>query len=368
MAEGGPHVLLLAGRLKDGDDGRSVLALVERLGTVGVSAQVLCASALAGDDRVIGRAGLGHRWLLPLTVRGLRPGQGGLIRPDLLHVLTPGAGALGIAAADCWRIPYVQTVDEFLTPGERLRVSRRWCRSLIAASYDLAEDLERVWGVSAGFLTVVRPGIPVPGEEHPPPVQHRVPVIGTAGPLKDTSGFATFLNAARRVLDGGVDAEFVIAGQGDDEVDLRRRADRLRIADRVTFAAQPAVGPRFWGLLDLYNQPATAPTVGRSLANALAFGVPSVASDVQGLRALMTHGETGLLVPPENSGALAEAILALLADPERARILGNRGRDRIRRDFDPDAEAANLASIYRRFSGGGCAVAVRASHVGGATC
>ncbi len=345
------NVLLLAGRLRGHDDAHPVLSLAERLSTLGVSAQVLCTSGGAGlpmGDRLIVHPALGRRWQQPLAVRNLRPGDGWLKRPDLLHVLSAKMSAVGLAIADRWQIPYVQTVDDFLTHGDRLRLSRRWCRALVAASRDLADDLVRGWGVPASLLTVVHPGIEAAQENEKPPAAHRIPVIGAAGPLVDASGFATFLNAARRAIDGGIDAEFVIAGQGEDEFDLRRRAERLRIADRVTFAGQPAVGQQFWGVLDLYCQPATTPTVGRPLATALGFGVPAIASDIEGLRALVDHDETGLRVPIENSGALAEAIVTLLGDPDRARRLGLLGRERIRRDFDPDAEAANLATVYHR--------------------
>src|SRR5207249_1429134 len=112
-------------------------------------------------------------------------------------------------------------------------------------------------------------------------------------------------NAARRVLDAGIDAEFIIAGQGDDEVDLRGRASRLQIADRITFAGRNVVGARFWRVLDVFCQTSLSPTVGRTLALAMAFGVPAVVSDVEGLCALVQHGETGLIVPPGDSGALA---------------------------------------------------------------
>jgi glycosyltransferase involved in cell wall biosynthesis len=214
--------------------------------------------------------------------------------------------------------------------------------------------LKSSFGILSPFVSVVYPGISTPGDETDIPVQTgRVPVIGTAGPLVASSGFATFLSAARRVLDAGVDAEFVIAGQGEDEVDLRRRAARLKIADRVTFAGQPVVGLRFWSVLDVFCQTSLTPTVGRTLATAMASGVPCVATDIEGLRTLVTHEETGLRVPPNDSSALAATILSLLGDPVRARRLGRQGRALIRRDFDPEAEAQTLACLYESVLGGG---------------
>src|SRR5262249_14665489 len=150
--------------------------------------------------------------------------------PDLLHVLPTRMSEAGLAIAEHWGVPMVQTVDEFIPTGGRLRLSRRYCRRLIANGRELADDLISALGVPADRVAVVTPGIRAPGVPPPRGGDRRVPVIGTAGPLAAGSGHATFLSAARKVIDAGVDAEFVVAGRGADEVDLRRRAHRLRIA------------------------------------------------------------------------------------------------------------------------------------------
>lgn len=355
-------VLLLAGRLGDDDDDAPIAPLIERLARQGIAAQVLCiargpAPASAGG-RIVELPGLGNRWQRAFAARRLRFDDG-LRRPELLHVVHPAMAAVGLAIADHWKIPYVQTVNEFLSPGTRLRVGRRWCRGLVATSLELAEDLVRNLGIPRDFLTLAPPGIAIPEESSATSRRGVVPVIGTAGPLVASAGIATFLNAARRVLDAGIDAEFVIAGQGEAEVDLRRRAGRLRIADRVTFVGRHVVGLRFWRVLDVFCQTSMAPTVGRTLALAMAFGVPAVASDLEGLRALVEHGATGVCVSPGDSGALARSILGLLADPARTRRMGQAGRESIRRDFDPATEARRLATLYRRVLGGSTAPAPR---------
>ncbi|HMB04434.1 MAG TPA: glycosyltransferase family 4 protein [Isosphaeraceae bacterium] len=353
MAEPTRNVLLLAGHLGEHDDGWPIGALLERLARRGIAAQVLCVARAAGaraDYRVVEDPGLGHRWWRPLAVRRLRFGEG-LKRPDLIHAIHREMGPAALAIAEHWQIPYLLTIQEFLPSRGRLRLSRRWCRRLIATSRDLALDLARSLDVPAHFLSVVNQGVMDVGGGARTRKAGQVPVIGAAGALEPDSGFATFLNAARRVLDAGVDAEFMIAGAGEGEVDLRRRAKRLRIADRVTFTTHSLVGSRFWSVLDLYCQTTLVPTVGRTLAIAQSFGVPSIASDVEGLRALVAHDETGLRVTPGDSTALARTILALLADPERARSLGRRGRESVRRDFDPEAEAHGLATVYRRVLG-----------------
>jgi glycosyltransferase involved in cell wall biosynthesis len=336
------------------DEGRPIRALVDRLLTLRIEARVLCvARDGTNEPGVVEFPGLGSRWQRAFAVRRLRFGET-LERPELLHVLRAELAPIGLAIAEHWGIPYVQTVNEFLGHRGRLKLSRRWCKRIVAASADLVDDLSQGFGVPPALLSIIAPGIMI-GEEPREPVSDplaRVPVIGTAGPLVPASGFATFLNAARRVLDAGVDAEFVIAGQGESELDLRRRAGRLRIADRVTFVSPPVVGLRFWNVLDIFCQTSLVATVGRTLALALASGVPSIASDIEGLRTLIVHDKTGLLIPPDDSAALAGTILALLRDTDRATRLATQGREAIRRDFDPDAEARNLADLYRTVSTG----------------
>ena len=125
-----------------------------------------------------------------------------------------------------------------------------------------------------------------------------MPVVGSAGRLDAGSGHEVFLDAAHLVVGSGLDAEFVVAGQGPQEAALRRRADRLAIADRVTFAAEPAPEDTFWTAIDLYCQPSRGPTIGLTLARAMAAGIPGIAADVPGLRDLVGRGDGGLTVPP----------------------------------------------------------------------
>ncbi len=351
MAEAGSDVIFLAGRLVARDDLRGLRDLAGRLRGLGHRSRVLCLAAAPDHalPELVECPALGRRWLLSWAVKALElVEEGG--RPRVLHVLGQGMAEAAIEVAERWRIPYLLAVDEFPRGHCRLRLSRKWCKGLVATDAELAEALTRDLGVPHRLIRLIPRGIGETGRPEVPPAAipraPRVPVVGAAGPLVPGSGFPTFLAAAKKVIEAGIDAEFLIAGHGEDEADLRRRADRLRIADRLTFADDLAVGLTFWDVLDVYCQTSVVPTVGRSLALAMAHGVPSIASDVEGLRARVVEGLTGLLVPRGDASALALAMIALLSDREAARRIGDSGREASLGGHDPEAEARRLSEIY----------------------
>jgi len=348
MADAACDILFLAGRLGGRDEIQSLRSLVDRLRRLGHESRVICLSA--GPDHglpgLFEAPGLARRWRLPWAARGLGlDGETG--RPRVLHVLGAEMADAGVEVAERWRLPYLLTIDEFPRRDARVRISRAWCRGLVATNPELAASLTREFGIPGRLIRTIARGIAEPARPARAVATGRVPVVGAAGPMVAGSGFATFLNAARRVVDSGLDAEFLLAGQGEDEAELRRRADRLRIADRLTFADDLAVGLTFWDVLDVYCQTSSVPTAGRSLALALAHGVPSIASDVEGLRALVGGGPR---IPPGDPAALATAIVELLSDRDRARAVGEAGRDAVLPDHHPDREAGRLSALYRELA------------------
>jgi glycosyltransferase involved in cell wall biosynthesis len=342
------EVVLLAGRLGLDDDGWPLAPLLDRLEHRGVLPRVLCLSrggSSGQDPRFLEFPTLGNRWLRAFVVRRLRL-ETGIEHPRLLHAVHDEMAEAALALADDWQLPYLQTVDDFGVVQRGVRLSRRWFRGLVATSQDLADELVGGLGIPADRISVIAPGISLPPSP-PRPCEWKVPVIGTAGPPVEASGFACFLEAARLVLGSGRDAEFLVATRGHDAIDLRRHAQSLEISDRVSVADFPVSGDQFWGVLDIYCQPSLVPSTGRTLALALARGIPSIATGVEGLHTLIDHGRTGMIVPADSPAALASAITGILDDPREAQLAGQRGQADIRARFDLDLEADLLARLYR---------------------
>jgi len=340
-------VAILAGRLGLDDDGWPLGPLLDRLERRGIAPRAICTARddARDDPRVLEVPALGRRWLRGLAVRRLFQGRD-VPRPAVLHAIHEETAEVALAMAETWRIPYLQTVDDFLVAEDGLRISRRWLRGFVVSSEELRDVLVDELGVPADRVTVVPPGAVV--EDAPPrPESSRVPVVAVAGPPLAETGFAPFLEAARIVLSRDRDVEFLIAVQGGDSIEVRRRALALGIQDRVTVADFDVVGPRLWSAIDVYCQPAREPSTGRTLTLALMQGVPCVAANVRGLRGLIQPGRNGLLVPPDDPAGLADALLHLIDRPDFARELGAAARTALRARFDLDAEADRLAALYR---------------------
>ncbi len=344
MERPGRRVLLLAGRLTPSEV-EALRSLLERLEGCGISARVACVSGWLGPGGV-NCPSLGSRWRCPRAGRAIL-GTDPDGRPELIHALGMATAGAALTLADGWGIPYLLTVDGFLATGGRLRLAKRWCQGLVVGCPELAVDLVTGLGVPVSWVEVIPPALTLPERAsslRPGPVR----VVGVAAGLRTGSGLSTFLGAAKRVVATGLDVEFVLAGLARDEADLRRRAERLGLAGRVTFADDP--GPRgfFWEVLDVYCQPSEVADPGRTLATAMGHGLPCVATDVPGLRSLTESGALARLVPSGNAEALATAILALLADGELARELGRRGRASVMERFNPVRGAEALTNRYSR--------------------
>jgi glycosyltransferase involved in cell wall biosynthesis len=353
MASGPLKVLILAGRLTWDGGGWPLTPLLDRLERRGCHVQVLCLSKgcdLVNDPRALELPKLGNRWLRTFAIRGLWS-HDSLERPDLLHVVHDEMGDVALDLSENAGLPYVQTVSRFGTVARGLRLSRRWCRRLVATSPDLAQELIDQLGFPRDRLAVIPPGIAPLRHQFRKARDGNVPVIGTGGPLEEASGMMVFLEAARLVLDAGHDVEFLIATQGTQQIVLRHYAQRLRIADRVTVANYPSVGADFWSVLDIYCQPAVVASAGRTLIQALGHAIPCIATDVQGLRALIDRGENGMIVAPGDADALKDALIAILDHPDEARRLGAQASDRARVNFDPEVEADRLIDVYRQAVG-----------------
>ena len=109
--------------------------------------------------------------------------------------------------------------------------------------------------------------------------------------------------------------------------------------------------PLVYSAADIFVLPSMADNLPLVLQEAMACGTPLIGFDVGGIRDLVRHGETGLLVNPGDGEALSDAILAIIEDGARRRFMGQRCIDIAKNEFDVIAQANSYADLYARIVG-----------------
>ena len=176
-------------------------------------------------------------------------------------------------------------------------------------------------------------------------------VIGCVSRWDPVKRLEILLQAVRRLASRLPRLTLLLVGGGGEEARIRRLVADTGLQDRVIFTGFLGDPTRIYGTLDLYV--ATSLKEGLPLAPLEAMGasLAIVATDVPGHRDVVVNGETGILVPPEDSAALAEAIASLGADPARRRKLGEAGRQRVLDHFAINTMVDKTADVYRRAVG-----------------
>jgi glycosyltransferase involved in cell wall biosynthesis len=170
-------------------------------------------------------------------------------------------------------------------------------------------------------------------------------VFGTIGRLSAQKGHVFLLDAAREVLAAHAAARLLVVGDGDLLAPLREQAHALGIADRTVFAGHRSDVPDLLGVLDVFCISSLYEGTPLALFEAMAAGKAIVSTAVDGCREVLSEGETGLLVPPQDAKALAAALGRVVADPKLRVALGMRAREASRL-YDVRACVDAMQALY----------------------
>ena len=179
------------------------------------------------------------------------------------------------------------------------------------------------------------------------------PLVVMAGQVAAIKGIWEYIEAASIAAGRGAAAMFVVLGddlknQGATRIEAEQRVRDRGLTETVRFLGFRPNAQRLMAAFDLVAVPSHVEPLGNATLEAMATARPVVGSRVGGIPEMIVDGETGILVPPKEPVQLADAILSLLADPERARRYGEAGRQRALSTFSVPAHAANVQAIYDR--------------------
>jgi glycosyltransferase involved in cell wall biosynthesis len=164
--------------------------------------------------------------------------------------------------------------------------------------------------------------------------------------LREEKRIDVLIAAAPRILDRHPDAELLIAGDGECRPSLAAQARGLGVAERVRFLGHREDVAAVLAMADLFVLPSRSEAFPNSLMEAMASGLPVVASAVGGIPELVHDGRTGRLVPPGDPTALAGAILDLLDRPAMLAELGRTARRSIEATYSFDRMVAQFEDLY----------------------
>jgi len=172
-------------------------------------------------------------------------------------------------------------------------------------------------------------------------------VVGFIGWLLPIKGPMHLLKAMEDVWQDHADTMVVFIGKGDLEVDLRAEALKSGANGRVNFLGWRNDIDEIMPIFDIFVLPSLNEGMGRVLVEAMAAGKPIVASNVGGIPDLVKHDHNGMLVPPGDEKALAASIKILLNDPEKAKMMGQRGRQ-FCHQFSLESMVEKIDALYSK--------------------
>ena len=173
------------------------------------------------------------------------------------------------------------------------------------------------------------------------------PVVAIVARLVPIKAHEVFLRAARLVCAVLPSTQFLVVGDGERREALERLTAELGLGASVRFLGWRRDLERIYAdawVVALSSRNEGSPV---SLIEAMAAERPVVATRVGGVPDLVDDGVTGCLVPPDDPGALAEALVALLQDPERRQVLGKAARERVIPAFAAGRLVADVDALYR---------------------
>ena len=173
-------------------------------------------------------------------------------------------------------------------------------------------------------------------------------VTAVANLRHDVKNIPMFLRAVDRVTEEVSNARFVIAGEGEKKVDLEAMAVQLGIEQFTYFVGRCDDVPGLLAASSVCVLPSTAEGFSNSVLEYMAAGKPVVVTDVGGASEGVVENENGYLVPSDDDKKMAERIIELLKDEDKATSFGAAARERVASDFSTDRQLEKTLDLYHR--------------------
>lgn len=367
--EGRIRVCYVIDELRVGGTERQLAQVASRLDPTRVQAEICC---LRGDPSTIGL-----RVDCPVRVLGIRrlrhPGTLARVlafarylrrrRVEVVQTFFFDAALVGILAGRLAGVPLLiasrRDLGYWYSPWTLhwTRLVGRLAHRILANSEAVRDAVVRTEGVPREKVDVIHNGIELPALADPggrrllrsrlgiPPDGLVFGLVANLNrPVKDVG---TFIAAAARVAVRLPDASFLVVGDGPLRPELEAQAQRLGLTGRILFVGEIGEPSEYVAALDVGVLSSRSEGLPNAILEYMAHGIPSVATRVGGVPEVLHDGRTGLLVPPQDPEAMAEAILGLVGSAETRRTMGAEARRRVETAFSLEGMVEELERYYR---------------------
>lgn len=359
-------IMRIISRLGWGGAELRMVALLERMNRERFHTQVVCIKDPGPVAPLLEKIGIKvhhlpvkSRWS-PLGLYRLRA----LMRRekiDIAHTHMYAAGVSGTAAARLARVPVVishfHNVDMWENPGQ-VKMEKRmepYRDRILAVSEEVRQDYIRQTKVNPAKVQTVYNGVEVEkfditidreAKRKELGLNHQDKVVGMVSRLVPQKAPEDMLHIAKRVIEEFPQVKFMYVGGGDLFLQLERQAKDMGLADKIILLGKRQDVPQLLKIMDISLLTSLKEGFSNTILESMAAGLPVVATTVGGNAEAVVEGETGYLCAPGDIEGLSAVVLQLLKEPQRAKEMGEKGRQRVKTVFSLEKMVKDMEGLY----------------------
>lgn len=233
----------------------------------------------------------------------------------------------------------------------------RFIKKMVAISDDVHTKLRKVDRIPAEKLTTILNGVEIPSAKTAVEQQEKrktlgLPenafIIGSVGRICSEKNYVLLVEAFARVRRDLPNAHLVIVGDGSETPSIAATVKRLDLENAVTLPGMQSDVDTWLRAIDIFSLSSTTEGTAMALLEAGAIGIPAVVTDVGGNPEVVLHDKTGLVVPPGNAEALADAFLQLAQNCELRKSMGVAAREHVKDHYSTDSMVEKYLSVYKK--------------------
>ncbi|MBL7072330.1 MAG: glycosyltransferase family 4 protein [Candidatus Omnitrophica bacterium] len=277
---------------------------------------------------------------------------------DVIHAQTRVAQVAGGIVSKITRVPIVSTGHGFFKH-ERLfrKLFPFWGDKIIAISESVRGHLINDFHIDEKKITVVYNGIELDrflrkngkidqNMRDKMSLDRDLTIVGAIGRLSSVKGYIYLIKAFKKVAEKNKNARLLLVGEGDEKPKLEKEVKEAGLTNKVIFESKKMATEDYLSVMDIFCQPSIKEGLGLALIEAMASGRACIGSNVGGIPEIIDDEIDGILVPPENPEALAEAITRLLSDAELKQTFSTRAPQKAQTKFSIEENARKTAEVY----------------------